>query len=115
MRAGDSLAYLIDGSELGTGAIIIDDAVRQVVGVQEPPLLVFVGNLSMLAIGATGIAWQTPAWPSMTSESSGYRRTGSSARARTLGGAPASFSIPPPADRQPALGPTLFGRPGASM
>ena len=56
----DGLAYLIDATAPGAQATIVHDQVHQVVSCDEPPLLLLVRSIDLVAVGRTGIAWSTP-------------------------------------------------------
>ena len=56
----DGLAYLVDVARPSTPARIVHDQVHQVVPTSEPPLLLLVRFIDVVAIGPDGVAWATP-------------------------------------------------------
>jgi hypothetical protein len=56
----DGLAYLLDTRSPRAPAQIIHEQVQQVATCPDPPLLLIVGYIDIVAVGPSGIAWQTP-------------------------------------------------------
>jgi hypothetical protein len=56
----DGLAYLLDARSPETPAQTVYEGVQQVATCADPPLLLIVGYIDMVAFGPTGIAWRTP-------------------------------------------------------
>ncbi len=56
----DGLAYLLDARSREIPAQIVHDQVHQVVPSSDPPLLLFVRFIDIVAVGPSGIAWRTP-------------------------------------------------------
>ena len=56
----DGLAYLLDARSPGLPAQIVHDQIHEVVRLADPPLLLFVRFIDMVAVGPTGIVWRTP-------------------------------------------------------
>lgn len=57
---GDGLAYLVDVDSLPSSARTVHDQVHQVVATSDPPLLLLVRFIDIVAIGSDGVAWATP-------------------------------------------------------
>jgi hypothetical protein len=55
----DGLAYVVDVEHPNRGAVIASNQVQQVVPVEDPPLLLFVGFAEIDALGTKGIAWSS--------------------------------------------------------
>jgi hypothetical protein len=53
----DGLAYLVDVGAPERGAIVVANAVVQVVTVPDAPLLVLAGDADLAAVGPRGLAW----------------------------------------------------------
>lgn len=56
----DGLAYLVDATVPDAPAQIVHDQVHQVVTCVDPPLLLLVRSIDMVAVGPSGVAWTTP-------------------------------------------------------
>lgn len=56
----DGLGYLIDVTALDAPAQIVLDQVHQVVACTDPPLLLLVRYIDVVALGSSGVAWATP-------------------------------------------------------
>jgi hypothetical protein len=55
----DGLAYSVDVEEPGAPAEVVHDQVQQVIPCDEPPLLLLVRPIDIVALGPTGLAWST--------------------------------------------------------
>ena len=56
----DGLAYLLDTRSPGLPAQIVHNQVHQVVPTNDPPLLLLVRMIDIVALGPMGVAWKTP-------------------------------------------------------
>lgn len=56
----DGLAYLVRADAPGDGAVIAHDQVEQVFPAVDPPLLLLVRGIDIVALGADGVAWRSP-------------------------------------------------------
>lgn len=56
----DGLAYLVRVDSPADGAVIAHDQVGQVVASPEPAVLLLVRFIDIVALGADGVAWQSP-------------------------------------------------------
>ncbi len=57
----DGLAYLVDVGNPADGVSLLGHQVHQVVGAgSDPPLLLVVGPVDLVAVGGDGVAWATP-------------------------------------------------------
>jgi hypothetical protein len=56
----DGVAYLVDTASPSAGAVIAHDQVWQVVGMDQPALLLLVRSIDIVAVGVEGITWRTP-------------------------------------------------------
>jgi hypothetical protein len=56
----DGLGYLVDATMPGARAEIVHDQVHQVVPCADPPLVLLVRFIDVVALGPFGVAWATP-------------------------------------------------------
>lgn len=56
----DGLAYLIDADPSASSARTVHDQVHEAVATSDPPLLLLVRFIDIVAIGPDGVAWATP-------------------------------------------------------
>lgn len=56
----DGEAYLVRVDAPEEGAVIAQDTVGQVISAVEPPLLLLVRGVDIVALGAEGVAWRSP-------------------------------------------------------
>lgn len=56
----DGAAYIVRVDGPQEGAVIAHDTVEQVVSSMEPPLLLLVRGIDIVALGSEGVAWRSP-------------------------------------------------------
>lgn len=56
----DGSAYVVRIDAPEEGAVVAHDSVEQVVSALEPPLLLLVGGIDIVALGPEGVAWHSP-------------------------------------------------------
>jgi len=84
----DGLAYLVDVDLSTSTARTVHDQVHQVVATSDPPLLLLVRFIDIVAIGSDGVAWVTPRLSVDNLQVVRADRTGIECSCDNLGGTP---------------------------